>query len=758
MWTLKQSCKLCLSAVMLCSVMLSCSSEVKMTKPNLIPAPAQITQEKGAFLTDKNTVLFFSGIQTQAESELLAQVLNTNMKSYTGAELKEVTDNPDKNAIRFVLDESVSGKNPEAYQLTVNKQGVTVEAGTGTGLFYGLQTLLQLITSDGIPYVSIQDEPRFAYRGLHLDVSRNFMPKEFVLKMIDLISFYKLNTFHWHLTDGAGWRIQIDSYPKLTTDAAFRDKANWKEWWNGDRKFVTEGTPGSYGGYYTKDDIREVVAYAKSKYITVIPEIEMPGHSEEVFVAYPELCCSGKSYTSSDFCIGNEATFAFVESVLTEVMELFPSKYIHIGGDEAGKSAWKTCPKCKKRMQTEGLKNVDELQSYMIQRVEKFLISKDRKLIGWDEILEGGLAPEATVMSWRGEDGGIRAAKEGHDVVMTPGSYMYFDFFQADPKTQPEAIGGYTPVKRVYSYEPVPAVLTASEAKHILGVQANLWTEYIPNEQQVEYMIFPRLLALSEVAWSPKDNRNWEDFKPRLNTHVKLLQSMGVNAFPLSYEIETSMTVDTLSKAIQVVLDAEKYPAEIHYTTDGTEPTISSALYESPLSIKDSAYIKAAIFENGKMMGIPTEKKVDYHRGIGKAITYNTKLYEGYMAGGTHALLDGYRGGLTYLDGRWQGYTNSLDVVIDMGEVTTIQKVAARFMQLTGPGVYQPGDVEVLTSEDGINYTSRQIIPTEVSPSVSELTFQEYTFAGNWKARYIQLKASEVNKRQFIFVDEIVIW
>lgn len=709
----------------------------------------------GTFAANNNTVLYLPGVETKYQ--LLGQVLNTNLSPYTGHELRLVIDLPEKNAVRFVLDEALFAGKPEAYQLEVNRNGVTVTAGTSTGLFYGLQSLLQLITPQGIPYISIQDEPRFGYRGMHLDVSRNFFPKEFILKMIDLMAFYKLNNFHWHLTDGAGWRIQLDKYPKLTAEASFRDKANWKEWWNGDRKFVPEGTVGAYGGYYTKADIREVVAYAKSKHINVIPEIEMPGHSEEVFVAYPELSCSGKPYVNSDYCVGKEETFTFLEDVLTEVMELFPSEYIHVGGDEAGKAAWKTCPACKKRMEEEGLKNVDELQSYLIRRIEKYLNDNGRKLIGWDEILQGGLAPEATVMSWRGEDGAIQAAKSGHDAIMTPGGYLYFDFYQADPKTQPEAIGGYTPIKRVYSYDPVPDSLTAAEARHILGVQSNLWTEYIPNEKHVEYMLFPRVLALSEIAWSPKEARNWEDFKPRMNRHVELLHAMDVNAFPLSYEIEATMKVDTLQQQIEVVLDAEKYPAEIRYTTDGSTPTADSPLYTAPILVKDSARIEAAIFENGQLMGTPTEKKVDYHRGIGKSIHYNSPLYKGYMAGGMNALLDGYRGGFTYLDGRWQGYLNDLDAVVDMGEVTDIYQVSARFMQLTGPGVFQPGQVELQTSEDGKNFTSQQIIPTTVSPQTSELAFQEYTFTGNWKARYIRLKATEVNKG-FIFTDEIVIW
>ena len=550
-----------------------------------------------------------------------------------------------------------------------------------------------------------------------------------------------------------------DKYPKLTTDVAFRTESDWQKWWDGkDRKYLPEGTPGAYGGYFTKEDIREIVDYATARHINIIPEIEFPGHSDEVFVAYPELSCAGKPYTTGDFCIGNEKSFTFMEDVLSEVIELFPSEYIHIGGDEAGKGAWKTCPKCQGLMRRNGMKDVDELQSYMIHRAEKFLISKGRKLIGWDEILEGGLAPEATVMSWRGEEGGIKSARMGHDVVMTPGGYMYFDFYQADPKTQPYAIGGYTPIKRAYSYNPVPVdSLTAEESKHILGVQANTWTEYIKDEKHLEYMMFPRALAVAEIGWTPQEDRSWEDFKPRMNANIPVLQRMGINTFTLSDEIETTMEVDTLRREIKVMLDAEKYPAEIRYTTDGSIPAASSRVYNGPIVVKDSADIKAAIFRDGQLQGTPTEKKVDYHRGINKPIHYNSKLYSGYMAGGMNALLDGYRGGLTYLDGRWQGYLNDLDCVVDMGEVTDIHKVSSRFMQLIGPGVYQPGEVELLTSEDGESYISQGVIPTTISNTDKDLSFQEYTFNGDWKARYIRIKAKEANKG-FIFTDEIVIW
>ena len=707
-----------------CSLLLiACSSE-EVRQVNLIPKPEQMTMTGGTFTVD--SLALFGGQSSRN--------------------------------IKTVIDEAWSG-NPEGYQLDVTPGGIDLRAGSPDGLFYGMQTLRQLYAGGEVPCVSIRDNPRFGYRGLHLDVSRHFFSKEEVMKLLDVMSFYKLNTLHMHLTDAGGWRIEIDKYPKLTSETAFRTESDWRKWWDGrDRKYLPEGTPGAYGGYYTKEDIREIVKHAASKHINIIPEIEFPGHSEEVLMAYPELSCSGKPYQNGDFCIGNEKSFTFMEDVLAEVIDLFPSEYIHVGGDEAGKSAWKKCPKCQALMTEKGMKSVDELQSYMIHRAEEFLNSKDRRLIGWEEILEGGLAPEATVMSWRGEDGGIKAARMGHDVVMTPGNYMYLDFYQADPKTQPYAIGGYTPIKKVYSYDPVPAdSLTVEECRHILGVQANTWTEYIQTPEHLEYMMFPRALAVAEIGWTPQELRTWEDFKPRMNAHISKLQGMGIRTFTLSDELEVTMQVDTAGREIEVILDAEKYPAEIRYTTDGSVPVASSALYAGPITVQDSAHIKAAIFRDGVLQGTPTEKKVDYHRAINKPIHYNSKLYEGYMAGGTNALLDGYRGGLTYLDGRWQGYLDDLDCVIDMEEETDIHKVSIRFMQLIGPGVFQPGQVELLTSEDGENFISRGIVPTTVPADDPDLLFQEYTFDGNWKTRYIRLKAPRANPG-FIFADEIVVW
>ena len=730
----------------------SCSDRKEI---DVIPMPRSIEYHSGNFTISPETK-FYTNLSAESRQALTDYLEGTSLGSVPFAE--STTGN---NGIELNLCDSSIVTGNEAYRIEIDKKGVRLSANTETGIFYGLQTLLQLLNNGDnktLPALTINDSPRFPYRGLHLDVSRHFFDKEFVKKQLNAMAYFKMNRLHWHLTDGAGWRIEIKKYPRLTSFAAWRPFDKLNDWWVGGRTFCEQDDPRAVGGYYTQDDIREVVAYAAERHITIIPEIEMPGHSEEVLATYPELSCSGKPYVNADFCIGTEKTFEFLENVLLEVIDLFPSEYIHIGGDEASKSSWNTCPRCQKRMADEHLNSVDELQSYMIHRIEKFLNDHGRKIIGWDEIIEGGLSPTATVMSWRGEDGGIKSARMGHDVVMTPGNYMYLDFYQADPKTQPYAIGGYTPIKKVYSYDPVPAdSLTAEECRHILGVQANTWTEYIQTPEHLEYMMFPRALAVAEIGWTPQELRTWEDFKPRMNAHISKLQGMGIRTFTLSDELEVTMQVDTAGREIEVILDAEKYPAEIRYTTDGSVPVASSALYAGPITVQDSAHIKAAIFRDGVLQGTPTEKKVDYHRAINKPIHYNSKLYEGYMAGGTNALLDGYRGGLTYLDGRWQGYLDDLDCVIDMEEDTDIHKVSIRFMQLIGPGVFQPGQVELLTSEDGENFISRGIVPTTVPADDPDLLFQEYTFDGNWKTRYIRLKAPRANPG-FIFADEIVVW
>lgn len=513
----------------------------------------------------------------------------------------------------------------EGYNLSVSSGTIRLNACTEKGAFYGKQTLKQLLSSRGIPCVEIKDAPRFSYRGLHIDVSRHFFPKEEIIKLLDEMAYYKLNKFHFHLTDNGGWRIQIDKYPRLTSMGAFRTQCEWVEWWDKkDRTYLPEGTPNAYGGYYTKEDIREILAHAEKLHIEVIPEIEFPAHSDEVFIGYPELCCTGKPYTSGEFCAGNERTYTFMENVLTEIIDLFPSEYIHIGGDEARKIAWKTCSKCQTLMEKEGLKDLEELQCYMIARMEAFLTSKGKRMIGWDEVLNNHLAPTSTIISYRGQETASEAANRGYNVVFTPGATLYFDWYQATPETQPRAMIGYSPIKKVYSIYPVAAdSITAlhneeliqgkqlkpnsvqwvrpEKMKYVVGVQGCAWTEFMNDEKQLEYMIFPRLLAVAEMAWTQEKKRDWQDFKPRMNAHIPQLQARGINTFTLTDEIELTTRLLKPGK-MEVVLDTEKYPVEIRYTLDGTNPTMSSLKYEKPFVIHDSVVVKAAIFREERMV------------------------------------------------------------------------------------------------------------------------------------------------------------
>ncbi|GAA5522113.1 beta-N-acetylhexosaminidase [Aliifodinibius salicampi] len=514
---------------------------------SIIPEPVSMEVQEGSFHLERNTVI--KADLSQEEIKSIVKQLKKAIDSATGYDLPLVgldADQYPENIISLSIDkESVDHK--EGYQLSVTDGEISLKASTSTGLFYGIQSLLQLLpaqiyqtdytlvpqdTEWTIPAVEIEDYPRFAYRGLHLDVGRHLFPVDFIKRYIDLIAMHKMNRFHWHLTEDQGWRIEIKQYPKLTEIGAWRDSTlvghYGSDIYDGER----------YGGYYTQDEVREIVAYAQKKQVTVIPEIELPGHASAALAAYPELgCLENKNYkvqttwgVFEDIYCPSEETFTFLENVLTEVMELFPSEYIHIGGDEAPKTQWENSELAQQVIEREGLEDEHELQSYFITRIEEFLNEHGRQIIGWDEILEGGLAPNATVMSWRGIQGGIEAAKQHHDVVMTPGTHLYLDHYQATPDSEPLAIGGFTTLEKTYSYEPIPEELTEEESQYILGAQGNVWTEYMHSPEKVEYMAYPRASALAEVNWSPKEKRNWEHFWQRLQTQFDRFEILGINA------------------------------------------------------------------------------------------------------------------------------------------------------------------------------------------------------------------------------------
>ena len=582
----------------------------------------------------------------------------------------------------------------EGYRLTVSRRGVEILSRGDAGLFYGLQTLLQLHDHYGqaLPCVRITDAPRFPYRGLHLDVSRHFFDKEFVKKQLRMMARLKLNRFHWHLTDGAGWRIEIDRYPLLTEVAAWRHGSTWQAWRDGGYRYARHDDPEATGGYYTKAEIREVVALADSLHITVIPEIEMPAHSEEVLAVYPALSCSGRPYTTGDFCIGNEATFEFLENVLTEVMELFPSKWIHIGGDEASKTGWTSCPKCRERMRHEGLTTVDQLQSYAIHRIGDFLAQHGRRLIGWDEILDGGLAPDAVVMSWRGEEGGRKAAAAGHDVVMTPGSHCYFDGYQDNPTTEPQAFSGYLPLRKVYAYDPAPETMPGHE--RIQGVQANLWTEYIPTPQQAEYMLYPRLFALAEVAWSDPARMDYTDFHRRALDLTARARRAGYNAFDLTNEqgerLESLGEVDHLARGCRV--------------------------------------------------------------------DYATPWSDRYPAAGVATLTDGIRGSWSYNTRWQGFLESDVEVTIDLGQNRELHEVTADFIQWFSAWVWLPKQVEIALSDDGREFRTIATLRNDYPERAERPEFRAFGWQGADRGRYVRYRAIHNGRPGgWLFTDEIIV-
>ncbi|WP_143306745.1 glycoside hydrolase family 20 protein [Chitinophaga vietnamensis] len=724
---------------------------------DLIPRPVAITPGKGVFEMTSHTRVYAPSIFKDVAT-LFTDAAHLPKPLPGGKKVLPA------NSIAFIPATLNSIPDADGYQLKITPTNIYVSARTHAGAVNGMQSLLQLILlqpdPSKLPCADIVDHPRFGYRGVHLDVSRNFFPAAYIKRFIDLMALYHMNTFHWHLVDGAGWRLQIKKYPALTQQAAWRTAANWKSWWNNGRRYSQEGDPNAYGGYYTQNEARDIVAYAAQRGITVIPEIEMPGHSEEVLAVYPELSCSGVPYKNSEFCIGNDSTFTFLENVLLEVMDIFPSSYIHIGGDEASKKSWKICPKCQQRIRTEHLKDEEELQSYAVRRMEKFLLAHHRRLLGWDEILEGGLAPAATVMSWRGEAGGVAAAKQGHDVIMTPGNYCYFDSYQADPVTQPEAIGGYLPTEKVYSYEPVPAELRgAAAAAHVLGAQANIWTEYIPNSYHLEYMAYPRVLALSEVVWSDTLRKNYEDFHKRLQSHYRLLQRLNVNYYRPSYSLTIHPEIDHANHTTAITFSTEQYQPEIRYTLDGSTPNNRSTLYQGRFEVKGTATVTAAIFKDTTMPGKPVVLQVDDHKAIGKKVIYHQPWSKSYPAQKEATLVNGYRGSLTYNDGQWQGFVNAdMDVTIDLDQAEDLQSLSVGFMQLTGPGVYMPAFVEVLVSDDGTHFKKVQQVDNDIPVTDAALSFKDFKFRlSGYKARYIRVHAKNAQKG-FLFADEIIVY
>jgi hexosaminidase len=679
-----------------------------------------------------------------------------------------------------------AGLGDEGYALEVQPDQVRIRANTDAGHLYAVQTILQLLPEAAfakertnglrwsLPCLKVTDKPRFPWRGMHLDVSRHFFPARFIKTVIDLLAMHKMNTFHWHLTDDQGWRIEIKKYPRLTQVGAWRADRTGIDW-----NLCKPQQPGektTYGGFYTQKEIRDIVQYARLRNVTIVPEIEMPAHTTAALAAYPQFSCFGGPFQVTTgalwpitdiFCAGNDSTFIFLQDVLTEVFELFPGTYIHLGGDEADKSNWKTCPKCQARIRNEGLKDVDELQSYFMKRITKFVTSKGRRVIGWDEILDGGLAPDAAVMSWRGMEGGLAAARLGHDVVMTPGSYTYFNSYQGRPEFEPPGGGGYLPLRKVYAFEPVPDSLTPEQARHILGGEACLWTEYVPDSSQAEYMMLPRLSAMAEVLWTPIQRRDPDNFFARIESQLGRYRERGYTFATSLYSVSMSSVLDTARGQIRVDLFNESSTTPIRYTLDGTDPTPSSALYTGPFVADRSMEIRAASVRNGKLLSVPTVHHVFVHKAVGRPVTLKYP-YHKYGGGGAYALTDGICGTKSFDDGTWQGFEgNDLDATIDLGAPAAISHLTVHFLVDHHSWIFAPTEVQYDVSDDGKKYTTVATFSLPVPATAQELSIVELAKPLNVQARFVRVFARNLGVcpswhpgaggKAWLFVDEIIV-
>lgn len=685
------------------AIFVSCKEPLQSDTLNIIPKPVEVHLNKGVFALNDSVKIYYSHDTLANDAAAVAKKLNIEVGGFA--------ENPPTFCIFL---KPLSSEKREAYNLTVTPQGIVIEATDRSGAYYAALTISQL--PKPIQAMELTDYPRFEWRGMHLDCSRHFFSAEEVKRYIDLLAMHKLNRFHWHLTDDQGWRLESKKYPLLTEISAWRADRSGEEW-NG-RAPRREGEPTTYGGFYSSEEIKEIVRYAQERCVMIIPEIEVPGHSSEVFAAYPELSCTGKRQEvtiggyypetmTRNYCAGKDSVFTFLEGVFDEVLELFPNaEYIHIGGDEVNKSFWKKCPHCAQRMKEENLKDYDELQSYFIRRIAEYINSKGREVIGWDEILKGGLHSSTSVMSWRGVSGGIQAAKSGHKVVMTPSSHLYFDFYQNNPLVEPKSIGGLITTRKVYDYEPVPSKLTSEEATYIMGVQANLWAEYISTYEAVESMVLPRMSALAEVAWSPKEGRHWDDFSKRLATQQQRYKELGLNAHTGADFVEFDAEYNKMEKAFTVKMCSQRYGTDIFYTTDGSQPTLQSAKYVNPIEITSVANIVALLAKDGKIISkMPTEYLVGVHKGVGKKIKYNCKVSPSYAGKGTTTLIDGLTGYIDNSDPHMQGIcAMNFDVEIDLLVKEEINKISLSCLQSVGKWIYLPTELILYTSEDGVKW------------------------------------------------------
>jgi hexosaminidase len=732
----------------------------------IIPVPQKISTQAGQFRFSAQSTLRYD--LNNEQIALAANYFNQWLSSYAGYNLG--LGKSEKNGIVLELSNSIT--HPEGYRLIIQADQIKIQAWQPVGLFYGIQSLIQLFpvqpsAAVQLPCLEIEDQPTFGYRGAMLDVGRYYFPPAQVKAFIDMLARYKLNRFHWHLTEDQGWRIEIKKYPRLQEIAAWRKESIVGHYNSSPRQFDGQ----KHGGYYTQEEVKDIVEYARKRFITVIPEIEMPGHAQAAIAAYPELGCTDQrlevgtvwGVSSNVFC-PNEATFTFLENVLSEVLELFPSPYIHIGGDECPKDQWKTNATAQAIIKREKLKDEHELQSYFIRRIEKFLNQKGRQIIGWDEILEGGLAPNATVMSWRGTEGGIEAAKQGHNVIMTPTSYCYLDYYQAIHPDEPLAIGGFLPLEKVYSYNPIPQELSAEQAKFILGAQANLWTEYIKDQSKLEYMLYPRLQALAELTWSGEAKKNFPDFVKRLLVHMQQWQRQGIRFANHLFDVRVQAKATGNGVSIEASNPAQQ--GSIRYVSNGAAPSASSPVVPAPFMAQQSGQYVFQSFLEGQAQGRPAKLDINFHQAAGKKITLSTEPARQYSASGPGSIVNGVLGSeQRFNDAEWLGFAGKdLSVVIDLGKTTALKNLQVRFFHNPAQWVYAPKAYSLSwsntpdrfekTQSQSISMGSGQIVSSKLSLTKA-------------KGRYLKLDiqnfgtipagAPGAGTKAWLFVDEIVV-
>jgi len=743
--------KIFLTIILCLSSMAAISEIFGGQKPlPLIPYPKAVEVKSGGFTLSKATKI-------ECNSARLKKYFISSIKEFTGIDIDAKPQNSAVNKIVYIIDSLKNNNGKESYEINILSNVIKVTASTEEGLFLGMQTIFQLIPASSkaqrinntvnIQCCKIIDSPEFTWRGLNLDCARHFMTKDFVKRYIDILAYYKFNILHWHLTDDQGWRIEIKKYPKLTTVGAWRKEADGS----------------NYGGFYTQEDIKEIVAYAQSRYITVVPEIEMPGHCLASLASYPENSCTGGPFEVGNiwgvindvYCAGNDSTFSFLENVLDEVITLFPGKYIHIGGDEVPKTRWKECPKCQARIKAKGLKDENELQSYFVKRISNYIYSKGKNVIGWEEILEGGLAPGAIVQSWKGFQGEIEAAKQGHYTICSPTMNTYLD---ADPEN--------VDLQMAYSFIPVSPELSAEEKKFVIGGEANLWSEHAPQEL-VDQKLFPRILGLAEVFWNNPMNKNYDEFLARVKDSYSDLTARGIQYGPESKAISFTTSYNESNKEFTVNIIPGQKDLTIRYTANGLIPDSGSAVYTEPLKINKTVNLKIATFRGNRIIGKKYDLSFDLHKALNAKITLTNKYSEQYRAGGPGGLLDGIRATDNCHDGLWQGYDGvDFEGVIDLGGEKEISKVAPRFLLDSNSWIFLPSSVEISLSKDGTNFFDKKIIQNDIPQKNSDILLKDFTADfGNQAVRYIKVKAVSIKKcpgwhpgvgqNAWLFIDEI---